>query len=132
MDTRNKIVDTDGAFRAAMEAKSEGKRLVISMGEYDPVLGGHAERLAARRGADAWQVVAVLPGADPLLPLQARCELVAALAAVDCVTPFEQDPALLGMASGKAEIYDDRKADVAARDALITHIHAKQRLASAE
>ncbi len=132
MDTRNKILDTDGAFRAAMEAKADGKRLVISMGEYDPVLGSHAERLAERRSDDAWQVVAVVPGTDPLLPLQARCELVAALAAVDCVTPFEQDPALLGMAAGKAEIHDDRKLDASARDALITHVHARQKLASAE
>lgn len=115
-----------------MEAKAEGKRLVISLGEYDPVLGAHAERLAARRTEDAWQVVAVVPGTNPLLPLGARCELVAALAAVDCVTPFEQDPALLAMVSGKAEVHDDRASDASARDALITHIHAKQKLAQPE
>ncbi len=132
VDTRNKILDFDGAFRAAMEAKADGKRLVISLGEYDPVLGQHAERLAARRTADAWQVVAVIPGKDPLLPIRARCELVASLAAVDCVTAFEQDPSLLGMAAGKAEVHDDRQQDVAARQALIIHIHAKQKLASPE
>jgi len=132
VDTRNKIVDTDGAFRAAMEAKANGRRLVISMGEYDPVLGAHAERLAARRTSDAWQVVAVLGGEDPLLPWEARCALVAALESVDCVVRFDQDPSLLGMAAGKAEIHDDRAADADARAALITHIHAKQKLAAAE
>lgn len=114
-----------------MEAKSDGKRLVISMGEYDPVLGTHAERLAARRTSENdWHVVAVLPSKDALLPLDARCELVAALSAVDCVVPFDQDPSLLGMAAGKAELHDDREQDAAAREALITHIHAKQKLAA--
>jgi bifunctional ADP-heptose synthase (sugar kinase/adenylyltransferase) len=132
VDTRNKIVDFDGAFRAAMQAKAEGKRLVISLGEYDPVLASHAERLAGRRADGCWQVVAVTPGENPLLPVAARCELVASLASVDCVTAFEQDPSLLAMAAGKAEVHDDRAQDAAARDALITHIHAKQKLTSAD
>ncbi|MCL4783016.1 MAG: hypothetical protein KJZ70_08295 [Bryobacterales bacterium] len=129
MDTRTKIKTVNDALAAGMEAKESGKRLVISYGEYDPMLAGHAERLAARRTEDAWHVVAVLPGKDPLLPLPARCEMAAALRAVDCVVTFEQSPSLLGMVAGKAELHDDRKADEDARRDLIAHIHAKQKLA---
>ncbi len=129
MDTRNKIKTVNDALAAGMEAKESGKRLVISYGEYDPMLADHAERLAARRTDDAWHVVAVLPGKDPLLPLPARCEMAAALRAVDCVVAFEQPPSLLSMVAGKAELHDDRKADENARRDLIAHIHAKQKLA---
>lgn len=133
MDTRTKILDTDQALAAALAAKAEGKSLVISVGEYDPVLARHAERLAGRKGGrehSAWHVVAVLPGKDTLLPLRARCELVAALAAVDAVVPFEQDPSVLSMVAGKAELHDDQQVDADARESLITHIHGKQKLAT--
>jgi bifunctional ADP-heptose synthase (sugar kinase/adenylyltransferase) len=131
VDTRTKILDTDGALRAAMEAKEANRQLVISFGEYDPLLGTHAERLAGRRQSDSrWHAVAVLPGKDPLLPLRARCELVAALETVDCVVPFEQDPSVLAMVAGKAELHDDREADAAERTALVSRIHTKQKLAT--
>ena len=129
MDTRTKIKSVNDALAAAMEAKERGKRIVISVGEYDPMLAGHAERLVLRSQSDTWHVVAVVPGKSPLTPLAARCELVAALRSVECVVPFEQDPSLLGMVAGKAEVHDDRKADAEARDSLIAQIHAKQELA---
>lgn len=129
MDTRNKIKIVNDALAAGMQAKEDGKRLVISYGEYDPMLAEHAERLAARRTGDAWHVVAVLPGNNPMLPLAARCEMAAALRNVDCVVAFEQSPSLLSMVAGKAELHDDRKADAEARRELIAHIHAKQKLA---
>lgn len=131
MDTRNKIKTVNDALAAGMEAKEAGKRLVISYGEYDPMLAAHAERLAARQAGDTWHVVAVLPGKDPLLPLAARCEMAAALRAVDCVVAFEQSPSLLGMVAGKAEIHDDRQAGEDVRRELIALIHEKQRLSGA-
>lgn len=130
MDTRNKIKSVNEALAAGLQAKDEGKRLVVSYGEYDPLLAEHAERLAARRTESSWNVVAVLPGKDPLLPLEARCNLVAALRCVDCVVPYEQPLSMLQMAAGKAELHDDRQTDAAARDALIARIHAKQKLAT--
>lgn len=129
MDTRNKIKSVNDALAAGMQAKDNGKRLVISYGEYDPMLAEHAERLAARRVEGAWHVVAVLPGKDPLLPLPARCEMAAALRGVDCVVAFEQSPSMLGMVAGKAELHDDRDADAHARRDLIAQIHAKRKLA---
>lgn len=129
MDTRNKIKSVNDALAAGMQAKDNGKRLVISYGEYDPMLAEHAERLAARRVEGAWHVVAVLPGKDPLLPLPARCEMAAALRGVDCVVAFEQSPSMLGMVAGKAELHDDRDADAHVRRDLIAHIHAKRKLA---
>lgn len=130
MDTRSKIKTVNDALAAAMQAKEENKRLVISYGEYDPMLAGHAERLASRSGTDRWHVVAVLPGKDPLLPQAARCEMAASLRAVDCVVAFDQHPSMLNMVAGKAELHDDRKTDEDARRALITHVHEKQKLAT--
>lgn len=129
MDTRNKIKNVNDALALGLRAKDAGKRLVVSYGEYDPLLAETAERLAARRKDDCWQVVAVLPGKETLLPLEARCNLLAALRGVDCVVAFEQSPTMLQMAAGKAELHDDRQADTAAREGLIAQIHAKQKLA---
>ena len=114
-----------------MQAKEDGKRIVISFGEYDPMLAEHAERLANRARSDSWHAVAVVPGKNPLMPLAARCEMAAALRAVDCVVAFEQDPSLLGMVAGKAEIHDDRTIDQEARVTLVSLIHEKQKLAGA-
>jgi rfaE bifunctional protein nucleotidyltransferase chain/domain len=107
MDTRGKIVGRE-ALRAELESrKLAGQRIVFANGCFDLLHVGHVRYLEAARREGGVLVVGV--NADesvrrlkdesrPLLPQQARAELVAALAAVDFVVVFPEDDvaALLG------------------------------------
>lgn len=54
-------------------------------GFFDPLLAEHARRLGQLRSADSCLAVVIEDPAQPLLPIRARAELVAGLAAVDFV-----------------------------------------------
>ena len=81
MDTRAKIVSPEESA-----SRLKPGTLVVA-GHFDPLLASHAARLAeARAGAAALAVVVTDPP-EPVLPLRARAELVAALRCVDLVIP---------------------------------------------
>jgi bifunctional ADP-heptose synthase (sugar kinase/adenylyltransferase) len=84
LDSRQKIIDPEQA-QALAEANSE---LRVVTGYFDPLLAAHAEALA-RTGCGL--LVLVVSPADPLLPVRARAELVAALRCVDWVVPLNDD-----------------------------------------
>lgn len=58
-------------------------------GYFDPLLAQHAAQLRAAKGEAGCLAVVVLEPEDPILPAQARAELVAALACVDYVMTEE-------------------------------------------
>jgi len=99
MNTREKILPRDALGRRLEEHRHRGQRIVFANGCFDILHVGHIRYLeGARREGDVL-VVAVnsdssertLKGAGrPILPEQARAELVAALAAVDYVTIFDE------------------------------------------
>jgi rfaE bifunctional protein nucleotidyltransferase chain/domain len=99
MNTREKILSRDGLQRRLEKHRRRGQRIVLANGCFDVLHVGHIRYLeGARREGDVL-VVAVnsdasaraLKGAGrPILPEQARAELVAALAAVDFVTIFDE------------------------------------------
>jgi D-glycero-beta-D-manno-heptose 1-phosphate adenylyltransferase len=107
VDTRSKILGR-GALRAEIERrKSAGQRIVFANGCFDILHAGHVRYLAGARdeeevlvvGVNADESVRRLKGPSrPLLPQEARAELVAALAVVDFVIVFPEDDvgALLG------------------------------------
>jgi len=97
MNTRSKIL-SGAELQARLDAhRKSGQRIVLANGCFDVLHAGHVRYLeGARREGDVL-VVAVnadasvggLKGAGrPILPAQARAELVAALAAVDYVVIF--------------------------------------------
>jgi rfaE bifunctional protein nucleotidyltransferase chain/domain len=99
MNTREKIVSREEACRRAAAARAAGRAVVLANGVFDLLHAGHVRYLAAARAEGGWLVVAVnsdssarkLKGPGrPVLPEQARAELVAALAAVDCVVLFDE------------------------------------------
>jgi len=82
MDTRTKILSGDQARTLA------GRRLILAAGAFDVLQAAHARFLGEVRcgGAELLVVVYEDAGLDrPILPEQARAQLVAALAVVDHV-----------------------------------------------
>ncbi len=102
MDSRNKIV-TREALRERLElARSAGKRIVLANGCFDVLHAGHVRYLQGARAAGDLLVVGLnsdqsvrgLKGSGrPVLPQQARAELVAAQAAVSYVLIFAEPDA---------------------------------------
>ncbi len=100
MRYRDKIVDRATAVARVADARRAGKRIVFTNGCFDLMHVGHVRYLAAARDAGDMLVVAInedasvrrLKGPErPLVPEDARAEVLAALAAVDLVTTFGED-----------------------------------------
>lgn len=99
MDTRGKILSRDALRQRLEEHRRRGQRIVLANGCFDLLHVGHIRYLeGARREGDVL-VVGVNSDASerklkgdgrPILPAQARAELVAALAAVDYVVIFDE------------------------------------------
>jgi hypothetical protein len=109
VDTREKILSPAAA--AALSPP------VLVLGYFDPLTADHARRLEA---LNCRVTVAILDPPDPLLPVRARAELVAALRCVNHV--------VLGDPRGTiraGHVVDETIADQAARQALIDRIVAR-------
>lgn len=101
MRYREKVVDRATAAAKADEARRAGKRVVFTNGCFDLLHVGHVRYLAAARDAGDLLVVGVNSDASvrrlskgperPLVAEAARAEVLAALAAVDWVTVFDED-----------------------------------------
>lgn len=101
MNTATKIRDWGSATRWRQEVAGP---VVFTNGVFDILHPGHVTLLEAARAEGAALVVAVNSdgsvrrlgkGAErPIVPEQARCRVLAGLAAVDCVVLFDQDTPL--------------------------------------
>lgn len=114
MDTRAKIVGPE-SFDAL---RRRAGRLKVVTGYFDPLLASHARRLAALRSAGETLVAVVCDPERSLLPLAARAELVAALAAVDWVIAAT-DPEPVIAALDPDELVREQEADLERREELI-------------
>src|ERR1700694_5131038 len=85
MDTRAKIISVEEARDIAGE-----KEVHWISGHFDPLLAEHAAILHANAEAGRLLIVELTNPVQPLLPLRARAELVAALAQVDYVVMSDQ------------------------------------------
>ena len=119
MDTRTKILDAEAAIRAAGAARRAGKTVKLVTGTFDPLLAAHAGRLREIAGAGAVLFAVIREPEAPLLPAQARAELVAALGVVDYV--------VLGEAPLRPdEVYREETADAERTRDLIRHVQERQ------
>jgi rfaE bifunctional protein nucleotidyltransferase chain/domain len=99
MNTRSKIFSRADLQALLARHRDGGKRIVLANGCFDILHAGHVRYLeGARREGDVL-VVAINSDASvgglkgpgrPILPAQARAELVAALTAVDYVVIFDE------------------------------------------
>src|SRR5690348_11695214 len=99
MNTRNKILALEPLALRLAEHKNRGERIVLANGCFDLLHVGHIRYLeGARREGDVLVVGvnsdaserALKGGGRPILPQQARAELVAALNVVDYVLIFDE------------------------------------------
>ena len=99
MNTRGKILSQDTLAQELEEHRRRGKRIVLANGCFDLLHVGHIRYLeGARREGDVLVVGvnsdagerALKGNGRPILPAQARAELVAALEAVDYVVIFDE------------------------------------------
>ncbi|MGA8230251.1 MAG: adenylyltransferase/cytidyltransferase family protein, partial [Candidatus Acidiferrales bacterium] len=99
MNTREKIVSREALVAELATKREKGRRIIFANGCFDILHVGHVRYLAAAREEGDLLVVGVnsdsstrkLKGSGrPILAEMARAELVAALAAVDYVTIFDE------------------------------------------
>jgi D-glycero-beta-D-manno-heptose 1-phosphate adenylyltransferase len=99
MNTREKILSREALAAELETARGKGRQIVFANGCFDILHVGHVRYLAAARqegdllavGVNSDRSTQTLKGAGrPILPEMARAELVAALAAVDYVTIFDE------------------------------------------
>ena len=94
-----RIVDRETLIGRVRDARDRGMTVVLANGCFDVLHAGHVRYLEAAKsigdmlvvGINSDEQVATLKGAGrPLLPESERAEIVAALAAVDLVTIFNE------------------------------------------
>lgn len=99
MDTRTKILSREALRQRLAEHRRQGERIVLTNGCFDILHVGHVRYLeGARREGDVLVVAvnsdaserAIKDDGRPVLPQQARAELVAALGAVNYVVIFDE------------------------------------------
>jgi D-beta-D-heptose 7-phosphate kinase/D-beta-D-heptose 1-phosphate adenosyltransferase len=94
------VLERDEAIARVLAWRAAGETIVFTNGVFDLLHRGHVESLATARSKGTRLVVGVNDDASvrrlkgpgrPLLPLEDRVALLAALRAVDLVTPFAED-----------------------------------------
>ncbi len=96
-----KVMNREEAISIAASLRAEGRRLVFTNGCFDILHPGHTEYLARARAYGDALLVGVNTDASvqrqdkgsgrPVVPLQDRLDVLAALEAVDYVVPFDED-----------------------------------------
>ena len=98
----DRVLDLDGARRAAEAARHSGRRVVLANGCFDLLHVGHVRYLEEARALGDLLIVGVngdaavrrLKGPGrPLMPATERAEIIASLRAVDHVVIFDDDTA---------------------------------------
>ena len=113
--TDRKIMPSAGAAVEALAgARAEGKTVVLTNGVFDLLHAGHVRYLQEARargdllvvGLNGDDAVRRLKGPSrPLMPLEDRAVVLAALAAVDLVVPFHEDTANELVARLRPDVY---------------------------
>jgi rfaE bifunctional protein nucleotidyltransferase chain/domain len=98
--TASRVLGREALVAAAQRARAAGKRIVFANGAFDLLHVGHVRYLEGARREGDWLAVGVNSDRSverakgpsrPILPEAERAEIVAALAAVDAVSIFDED-----------------------------------------
>jgi rfaE bifunctional protein nucleotidyltransferase chain/domain len=98
--TASRVLGREALVAAVERARAAGKRIVFANGAFDLLHVGHVRYLEAARREGDWLAVGVNSDRSverakgpsrPILPEAERAEIVAALAAVDAVSIFDED-----------------------------------------
>jgi D-beta-D-heptose 7-phosphate kinase/D-beta-D-heptose 1-phosphate adenosyltransferase len=112
--TVRKVVSLEEAVARAAEWRARGKRIVYTNGCFDLLHAGHVRTLEAARGLAEALVVGInsddstrrLKGPGrPVVPEQARAEMLAALEAVDLVVIFPETTSMRVIEALRPEVW---------------------------
>ena len=127
MDTRAKIVTPELVAAAARACRAAGRPVTLISGFFDPLLAAHARRLAEIAPRDGALFVALQDPPIPVLPAQARAELVAALGMVECVVLPGPLPASLAESIQAQTVFSEEAADRHRTQEFIQRVHDRQK-----
>ena len=100
VNSREKIVSVAALTKRIKESAKADAKVVLAFGRFDLLSRELVEQLQSARAGDAVLIVAVEPnpGADCLLPAEARAQLAARLTAVDYVVVARREEAQAALA----------------------------------
>jgi bifunctional ADP-heptose synthase (sugar kinase/adenylyltransferase) len=100
VNSREKIVSVAALTKRIKESAKADAKVVLAFGRFDLLSRELVEQLQSARAGDAVLIVAVEPnpGADCLLPAEARAQLAAGLTAVDYVVVARREEAQAALA----------------------------------
>ena len=120
LDTRSKIIGGEEAQARIRQHRG----WVIVTGYFDPVTAAHARRLREISKEHSRIAVFLSDPPHPVLPAQARAELLAAMGMVDCVVlPREHALPL----DPEISVLHEEEADKARLRKLIEHVHERHK-----
>jgi len=127
VDTRTKILTFSAAIEAAGVLHRQGRRLRVVTGCFDPLIAAHARRLRALQDGGAALMIVIADPPRPILPAQARAELVAGLSVADFVAlPGAGRLEELLSSLDAANVVRGEAIDLELTRELILHVHARQ------
>lgn len=128
MDTRKKIFDLDEATEMGHSLRCGGIRFKIVVAYCDVLTCDLVRRFKELAVRGQGLVVVVVDPPHPLLPARARAELAAALAVIDYVVLLDGADLTQALELIKPyEVIREEVADSQRSQALIEHVHRRQR-----
>jgi len=127
LDTRTKILDIEDAEEFLRTRLSAEPPVMVVAGYCDPLVASHVRRLKKIAG-DGKLIVLVTSPAHPILSVEDRAELVAALDVVEKVIAVQPSKLrdLLRLVPGELLVME-QAGDAERTDELVRHVHARQR-----
>lgn len=112
------------ALEIARTMQVSGMPVTVVSGYFDPLLAGHARRLAEIAAPGGFLMAVVTEPERPILPARARAELVAALAVVDYVVSAEDGAELLAQLPAD-RVFREEAADLRRAQELVARVHQR-------
>jgi hypothetical protein len=129
LDTRHKIITLSQASALAEEARRSGTPPIAFVSHLEVLRAGHVRKLEEFAAAAPARLFLILTDPEsPLVPIDARAELAAALRVVDYVIPSAGGaaPAVAAINPGLT-VHDEEEDRVRTRQ-LIEHVRSRSRI----
>lgn len=128
-DTRHKIVTLAQAGALAEESRRSGSAPAAFVTHLEVLRAGHVRKLEELAAATPGKLFVILTDPEsPLVPLEARAELAAALRVVDYVVPSAEGAAPVLAALNAGLTVHDEEEDRGLTRHLIEHVRSRTRI----
>ncbi len=129
LDTRSKIVTPSQAVALAEESRHRGEAPVVFVTHMEVLRASHVQELEELAATSAGPLFVILTEPEsPLVPLDARAELAAALRAVDYVVPSPEGAGPVLAAIQASVTVEDEEEDRGRTRQLMEHVRSRSRV----